>query len=230
MFPSMFDGVFADSIIRRALDRKLISIGVSNIRDFARDKHRSVDDYPYGGDPGMVLKPEPLSRALDAALDRLAGKEPKVVFLSPQGEPLDHGIVQELSGETALVLLCGRYKGIDQRIRDRYVEREISIGDYVLSGGEIGAMVIVDTITRLIPGVLGNLDSAEQDSFFDGLLGHPQYTRPEIFEGVSVPEVLLSGHHGKIAEWQRAEAREMTRGRRPDLWSKYQSRSVQGSV
>ena len=169
LFPSMFEGAFSDSIIKRAREKGLISINLVNFRDFTEDKHKTVDDYPYGGDPGMLIKPEPLARAIEASKDRLSGLRPKVVFLTPHGERLRHRIVEDPSSEKSLIFLCGRYKGVDQRILDRYMDREISIGDYVLSGGEIPAMALVDAITRLIPGVLGNSDSAEVDSFFNGL-------------------------------------------------------------
>lgn len=221
LFPSMFDGVFTDSIIKRAVDKGLISINIDNIRDYAHDTHKSVDDYPYGGSPGMLLKPEPLSKAIAAAKERLSACMPKVIFLGPHGEVLKHEIVEELVKEEGLILLCGRYKGIDHRIREKYVDREISVGDYILSGGEIPAMILIDTITRLLPGSLGNDESAGRDSFFNGLLSPPEYTRPEVFENMHVPEILLSGHHGKIKEWQRVQAENMTKVNRPDLWEQY---------
>ncbi len=169
----------------------------------------------------MLLKPEPLSNAICSSKNRLAHLEPKVIFLTPQGEVLKHSIVEELGKEKALILLCGHYKGIDYRIREKYVDREVSIGDYILSGGEIAAMVIVDTISRLIPDVLGNRDSAERDSFFNGLLSPPQYTRPDVFESMHVPEVLLSGHHEKIRQWQIEQAKNITKKHRQDLWQLY---------
>jgi tRNA (guanine37-N1)-methyltransferase len=222
LFPEMFVGAFSDSIIKRARERDLITIEFHNIRDYSIDtRHKTVDDYPYGGDAGMLLKPEPLAAAIRAAREKHAAMSPKVVFLSPQGEVLDHEVVESLAGEQALILLCGRYKGIDHRIRERYIDREISIGDYVLSGGEVPAMVLVDAITRLIPGVLNNRESAEADSFYNGLLSYPQYTRPEEFEGMKVPQILLSGHHVKIDAWKREQAEMVTKARRPDLWKKY---------
>ncbi len=221
LFPSLFEGVFSDSIIKRALEKKLISINIDDIRQYALEPHKSVDDYPYGGDPGMLLKPEPVARAIKAAKKRLPQSEPKVIYLSPHGERLTHNIVDELQRENGLILLCGRYKGIDYRISEAYVDRELSVGDYVLSGGEIAAMIVVDAVTRLIPGVLGNRDSASKDSFFNGLLSPPHYTRPEVFEGMRVPDVLLSGHHEKIREWQLEQAKRITRERRPDLWEQY---------
>jgi tRNA (guanine37-N1)-methyltransferase len=222
LFPEMFVGAFSDSIIKRARERDLITIEFHNIRDYSIDtRHKTVDDYPYGGDAGMLLKPEPLAAAIRAAREKHAAMSPKVVFLSPQGEVLDHEVVESLAGEQALILLCGRYKGIDHRIRERYIDCEISIGDYVLSGGEVPAMVLVDAITRLIPGVLNNRESAEADSFYNGLLSYPQYTRPEEFEGMKVPQILLSGHHVKIDAWKREQAEMVTKARRPDLWKKY---------
>ncbi|MBN1759129.1 MAG: tRNA (guanosine(37)-N1)-methyltransferase TrmD, partial [Chitinispirillaceae bacterium] len=222
LFPSMFDGVFSDSIMHRAIKGGHISISFSNIRDFSEDeRHKTVDDYPYGGDAGMLMKPEPLSRTINASKERLKKYDPKVIYLSPKGELIRHEVVDELHREKALILLCGRYKGIDERITERYVDRELSLGDFILSGGEIAAMALIDAVTRLIPGVLGNRDSAESDSFYNGLLSHPHYTRPEEFEGMRVPEVLLSGHHANIAAWQRNMALEITRKRRPDLMERY---------
>ncbi len=224
LFPSMFEGVFGESILKRALERSLVSVRLDNIRDYANDRHKSVDDYPYGGDPGMLMKPAPVAEAIRAARKRNLHLNPTVVFFTPQGESLEHGVVEELAREQCLILLCGRYKGIDERIRDRYIDREISIGDFVLAGGELPAMVLIEAVSRLIPGVLGNEDSAPRDSFYEGLLAPPQYTRPEEFEGMSVPSVLLSGHHKKILEWQRAQAEARTRARRPDLWEAYEAR------
>jgi tRNA (guanine37-N1)-methyltransferase len=222
LFPDMFAGVFSDSIIKRAQERRLVSIEFHNIRDYSADeRNKTVDDYPYGGDAGMLLKPEPLAAAIRASKEKHSALNPKVVFLSPQGELLDHGVVESLGGEQALIVVCGRYKGIDHRIRERYIDREISIGDYVLSGGEVPAMALVDAVTRLIPGVLNNRESAEADSFYNGLLSYPQYTRPEEFEGMKVPEILLSGHHVNIAAWKREQAEIITKARRPDLWEKY---------
>jgi tRNA (guanine37-N1)-methyltransferase len=225
LFPDMFEGAFSDSIIKRARERKLVSIEISNIRDYAEDKrHGTVDDYPYGGDAGMLLKPEPLAAAITACRERHAALKPKVVFMTPQGEILRQGVIESLLGEQALIILCGRYKGIDQRIRERYIDREISVGDYVLSGGEIPAMALVDAVTRLVPGVLNSRESAEADSHYDGLLSYPQYTRPEEFEGSRVPEILLSGHHVNIKKWQRSQAEAITRARRPDLWEEFKKK------
>jgi tRNA (guanine37-N1)-methyltransferase len=222
LFPGMFEGVFSDTIIKRAVQKQLVSIALHNIRDFSTDtRHQSVDDYPYGGEPGMVLQCQPLADAIAASRARLASYQPKVIYLSPQGKPLSHALVEQLLQEQALILLCGRYKGVDQRIVERDVDCEISIGDYVLSGGEIPAMVLVDAITRLVPGVLGDRESAENDSFYHGLLSPPQYSRPEVYEGMGVPPVLLSGHHENIKKWQQEQAIERTRRLRPDLWEQY---------
>jgi tRNA (guanine37-N1)-methyltransferase len=225
LFPDMFQGAFSDSIIKRAQERKLVTIEISNIRDYSEDKrHGTVDDYPYGGDAGMLMKPEPLAAAIKARKERHALLNPKVVFLTPQGELLRQSVIESLLGEQSLIILCGRYKGIDQRIRERYVDREISVGDYVLSGGEIPAMTLVDAVTRLVPGVLNSRESAEADSHYDGLLSCPQYTRPEEFEGSRVPEVLISGHHVNISAWKKEQAEAVTKARRPDLWEEYQNK------
>ncbi|NLD94946.1 MAG: tRNA (guanosine(37)-N1)-methyltransferase TrmD [Fibrobacter sp.] len=222
LFPSMFQGAFSDSIIKRAVDNGIISIDFHNIRDHSDDtKHKTVDDYPYGGDAGMLMKVTPLVKCIGDAKERLAKHNPVVVYMSPQGELLNHKVVESFINVKSLIILCGRYKGIDQRVVDMYVDREISIGDYVLSGGEIPAMVLVDSITRLLPGALGNRDSAEADSFYNGLLSHPEYTRPEDINGMKVPEILLSGHHANIKKWQHEQAVKITKERRPDLWDKY---------
>ncbi len=216
----MFQGVFSESIVGRAVEKGLIDIHLQDIRDYTSDRHRTVDDYPYGGDPGMLMMPGPVSQAISDAKRRRDDPATKVIFLTPQGKPLTQELVKSLAEDPGHILLCGRYKGIDQRIRDKFVDIEISVGDYVLSGGEIPAMVLVDSIARLLPGVLGNRDSAEKDSFFDGLLSPPQYTRPEVFENMRVPEVLLSGHHERIRQWQKEQARRITLERRPDLLEK----------
>jgi tRNA (guanine37-N1)-methyltransferase len=222
LFPAMFDGVFTDSIISRAIKKGHLSIELHNIRDYSDDNiHKTVDDYPYGGDAGMLMKPQPLARAITEAKNRHSDKDPKVIYLSPRGEVMRQEVIVNLLEEQSLILLCGRYKGIDERICERYVDRELSLGDFVLSGGEIAAMALIDAVTRLIPGVLGNRESAEADSLYNGLLSHPEYTRPEIFEDMRVPDVLLSGHHAKISKWQREKSVEITKKRRPDLWEKY---------
>ncbi|MGM0442728.1 MAG: tRNA (guanosine(37)-N1)-methyltransferase TrmD [Fibrobacterota bacterium] len=222
LFPAMFDGVFSESILSRAVERGLIDVTTWDIRDYSSNKHRKVDDYPYGGAPGMLMKPEPLAAALQDAKERHKNASPRTVFLTPRGRLLNHRVVTELSREDGLILLCGHYKGIDERITRTYIDDEISIGDYVLSGGELGAMAVVDAVSRLIPEVLGNESSAECDSHYNGLLSAPAYTRPEVFEGQAVPPVLLSGHHKKICEWQRQQAEEKTKNVRPDLWAEYE--------
>ena len=221
LFPEMFEGVLNQSILKRAIDKEIISVTTDNIRDYATDKHHTVDDAPYGGDPGMVMKPAPLAAAIVAAKERHSEQQPKVVFMTPQGRPLDHQVVTELSQEEGLILLCGHYKGIDYRIREKYVDYEVSLGDFVLSGGEIAAMAVIDSVSRFVPGVLGNHKSASRDSHYDGLLSAPCYTRPEHFEGMAVPSVLLEGHHAKQVQWDQEMAEKITRERRPDLWKKY---------
>ena len=218
LFPGMFSGPFDESIIRRGRDRQLIDIRLHNIRDYALDRHQVADDAPYGGGAGMVMKVEPLSACIEAVKSQHPSSA--VVMTSPQGRRFNHEIAQELSLRKGLIIICGRYEGVDERIRDLYVEDDISLGDYVLSGGEIAAMVIVDAVTRLIPGVLGSGDSAENDSFSDGLLEYPQYTRPPEFRGLAVPEILLSGNHELIRKWRRRESLRKTGKLRPDLLSR----------
>ncbi len=214
LFPEMFRGPFDCSIVGRARDSGLIKLNVHNIRDFALDKHRVTDDVPYGGGPGMVMKVEPIMGALRSLPD--GGLR---ILMCPQGEVFSQEIAVYLSGLPHLVLICGHYEGVDERVRSA-VDREISIGDYVLTGGEIPAMVVVDAVVRLIPGVLGKERSSLQDSFADGLLEGPQYTRPREFEGMAVPEVLLSGHHEMIRKWRRKQALKRTVMQRPDLLKK----------
>jgi tRNA (guanine37-N1)-methyltransferase len=214
LFPEMFQGPFEESIIKRAREKALVDIRLHDLREYANDKHRTVDDYPYGGGSGMVLKPEPIKAALDA-LD-LAPSD-RVIFLTPEGERLTQSKANELSLEKRLVLLCGHYKGVDERIRQKYVTDEISIGDYVLTGGELPAMVLVDAVARLIPGILGDAESALGDSFQDGMLDCPWYTRPRVFEGMEVPSTLCSGSHQEIEAWRHAQALRRTYERRPDL-------------
>lgn len=215
LFPGMFVGPFDESIIRRGKDKQLIEIALHNIRDWATDRHQTADDAPYGGGAGMVMKVEPLAACIEAVKARRPAST--VVMTSPQGRRLTHQVAAELAGSDGLIIVCGRYEGIDERIRQLYVEDDISLGDYVLSGGEIAAMAIVDTVTRLLPGVLGSDESAETDSFCDGLLEYPQYTRPPEFAGIKVPEVLLSGNHELIRKWRRRESLRKTRSLRPDL-------------
>lgn len=215
LFPDMFLGPFQESIIKRAQDRGLLEIGLHQLRDFTTDRHRTVDDTPYGGGAGMLMKPEPIAAAITSV--RRNNPDAKVVLLSPQGEPLSQQLAQEFSAMPGLILICGRYEGVDERVRTTLCDYTISIGDYVLSGGELAAMVVVDTVTRLLPGALGSSHSAADDSFSDGLLEYPQYTRPVVFNDLTVPEVLLSGNHAEIARWRRQESLVATARTRPDL-------------
>lgn len=216
LFPDYFKGPFDESIIKRARDAGILDIQLVDIRNFAEDRHRRVDDRPYGGGPGMVMKPEPVTKAIRSV------KKPgaKVIYLSPQGTPLTAAKCRELANESHLIFLCGHYEGIDERVIDIEVDEEISIGDYVLTCGCAAAIVCVVGISRFIPGVIGHEDAADQDSFEDGLLDCPHYTRPEVFETHAVPEVLLSGNHQKIALWRREKALEKTRRIRPDMIDK----------
>ncbi len=215
LFPEMFRGPFDESIIRRAQDKGLVQIGLHQIRDHAADRHHTVDDTPYGGGAGMVMKPEPLAACIETA--RQHNPHATVLLTSPKGVPLSHRLAVDLAARPGLIIVCGRYEGIDERVRELFVDQEISIGDYVLSGGELAAMVVVDAVTRLVPGVLGSEESAANDSFSDGLLEYPQYTRPPVFRNHAVPEVLLSGNHALIAQWRRQQALQRTRRQRPDL-------------
>ncbi|MDD2897576.1 MAG: tRNA (guanosine(37)-N1)-methyltransferase TrmD [Desulfuromonadaceae bacterium] len=217
LFPGMFSGPFDESIIKRARDKQLIDISLHNIRDWATDRHQTADDSPYGGGAGMVMKPEPLAAGIKAVKSLVP--DSTVVLTSPHGRLLSHSVALELSQRPGLIIVCGRYEGIDERIRAMYAEDDISLGDFVLSGGEIAAMSIVDSVTRLIPGALGSNESAECDSFGDGLLEYPHYTRPPVFQGMMVPEALLSGNHELIRKWRRKESLRKTRTLRPDLLS-----------
>jgi tRNA (guanine37-N1)-methyltransferase len=216
IFPGMFRGPFEESIVKRAVEKGLVQIFLHDIRDYASDKHRTVDDYPYGGGQGMLAKPEPLF----AAVEDVQGQAPErgpIVLLAPQGRLFDQGVAVELASHDRLILICGHYEGVDARVHDHLTTDEISIGDYVLSGGELAAMVVVDAVVRQIPGALGSPLSSADDSFAHGLLEHPQYTRPADFRGMRVPEVLLSGNHGEIARWRRQQSLLRTAQRRPDL-------------
>ncbi len=220
LFPEMFSALTASGITRRALERNLYSLDFVNPRDFVHDAHRTVDDRPYGGGPGMVMLAEPLEKAIAQAKARQqaqTGAAGRVIYLSPQGARLDHGKIIELAAQPALILLCGRYEGVDQRLIDRCVDEELSLGDFVLSGGELAAMAIVDAIVRQLPGALNDADSAQEDSFATGLLDCPHFTRPEIYESEAVPAVLLSGNHAEIRRWRLKQALGRTWLRRPDL-------------
>jgi tRNA (guanine37-N1)-methyltransferase len=217
IFPEMIAGQLSQGVIGRAIERGILDVRVHDLRDFTTDRHRVVDDVPYGGGPGMVLKPEPMFRALDA-IEAARGRSLNVVMTSPQGNRLTQAEARRLSGVEHLVLLCGRYEGVDERVCER-VSEEISIGDYVLSGGELPALVILDAVARLVPGVVGDQRSVTDDSFSRGLLDFPQYTRPAELGAFRVPDVLLSGHHGEIRRWRKREAVARTLERRPDLLS-----------
>lgn len=228
LFPEMVSAGLNTSIIGRATGRGLLSIRTVNIRDYAFNKHQSVDDYPYGGGAGMLMQAEPVYLAYEAVTESIVkrrqeagedgtGKKPRVVYLSPQGTVFSQGMAQELAREEDLIFLCGHYEGIDERVLEEIVTDYVSIGDYVLTGGELPAMVMVDTISRLVPGVLHNGSSAESESFQDNLLEYPQYSRPEVWHGKRVPEVLLSGHHANIKKWKREQSILRTKERRPDL-------------
>jgi tRNA (guanine37-N1)-methyltransferase len=218
LFPQMFSSPLQESILGKAIEKGLIQIRTINIRDFALDKHQVVDDTPYGGGQGMVMKVEPIARAIEW----VKSQDPSVwtIYLTPQGKVLNQEIGQKLSSRSHLILLCGRYEGVDERVRELFIDEEISIGDYVLTGGELAAMVIIDTVSRLLPGVLGSDQSAVEDSFFNSLLEYPQYTRPFNFRENSVPEVLLSGNHSAVSLWRKKEALKRTLDRRPDLLAK----------
>jgi tRNA (guanine37-N1)-methyltransferase len=215
LFPEMFDAITKHGITSRAIDKKIYVLNVINPRDFTQDNHKTVDDRPYGGGPGMVMLAEPLSQAINAA--KALNVDAKVIHLSPRGKPLTHEIVMQLSQQQGLILLASRYEGVDERLLDVLVDEEISIGDYVLSGGELPAMALIDAVVRQLPGVLGDADSAIEDSFVNGLLDYPHYTRPEIYNEQTVPEVLLSGNHAKIREWRLKQSLLLTRAKRPDL-------------
>jgi tRNA (guanine37-N1)-methyltransferase len=216
LFPGIIQGALQDSILKKAQDKGLIKVRVYNLRDFAQDKHRVTDDYSYGGGGGMVLKPEPLFAVVHHIFDETFGK-PKVIYLTPEGIRLTQTLVKDLAQQEDLILICGRYEGIDERVRLHLVDQEISIGDYVLTGGELAALVVIDTTARLIPGVVGNEESVKQDSFYNNLLDYPHYTRPKDFKGMKVPEILLSGDHKKIEQWRQQQALQRTLERRPDL-------------
>ncbi len=219
LFPGMFHQAFGESILKIAQDKKLVSICLHNIRDYAFDKHKCVDDKPYGGGGGMVMKPEPLYHAVEA-VEKQAGQVAKKVLLTPQGKTFDQQIACDLAQEKRLMFICGHYEGFDERIRLGIELLEISIGDYVLTGGEIPAMVLTDAIVRLIPGVLGGKRSLQYESFMNRMLDHPQYTRPEAFRGMKVPEILRSGNHRSIEEWRNDKSTKKTEERRPDLLEK----------
>ncbi|MCL6516458.1 MAG: tRNA (guanosine(37)-N1)-methyltransferase TrmD [Alicyclobacillus sp.] len=221
LFPEMFTGILGASILGRAVEQGQLAVDLVNFRDFTTDRHRTVDDYPFGGGAGMLLKPGPLFEAVDHVRARMPGGCDRVLLMTPQGRALTQEVVQDLARERAFMILCGHYEGFDDRVREHLVTDEISLGDFVLTGGEIAAMAVLDAVARLLPGVLGNQESAEDESFASGLLEYPQYTRPAVYRGLAVPETLLSGHHQRIAQWRHVHALYRTWARRPDLLARY---------
>ena len=221
LFPGMFQGPLTESILKRAQEQGLLSIALHNIRDATTDKHHIVDDYPYGGGAGMVMKPEPIFAAIEAVY-----QSGPIILLAPQGRRFTQHIAQELAQEPRITLLCGHYEGIDERVREHLVTDELSIGDYVLTGGELAAMIVVDAVSRLVPGILAS-ESTQEESYSSGLLEYPQYTRPPEFRGWRVPDILLSGHHEHVARWRRKESLRLTRARRPDLFAQLDLSSKQ---
>jgi tRNA (guanine37-N1)-methyltransferase len=217
IFPRMFDSPLDHSILKKAREKGLVKFNFIDPRDHTTDRHRMTDDYPYGGGEGMVMKAEPLVAAIEEA--KSGAQRARVILLTPQGKVFNHDVARRLASEPEIVLICGRYEGIDERVK-AFVDEEISVGDYTLSGGEPAATIVIDAVTRLVPGVLGNANSTRDESFSDGLLEYPQYTRPEVFRGLKVPEVLLSGDHERIRQWRRQQSRALTRERRPDLYAK----------
>jgi tRNA (guanine37-N1)-methyltransferase len=213
LFPAMFAGPLDESIIKRARKAGLLELAIHDLRDWTHDRHRKVDDRPFGGGPGMLLKPEPLFEAVE----NLQREETRVVLFSPDGKKFNQGVAQELSGQKHLLLITGHYEGVDERVREALVDEELSIGDYVLTNGALPAMVVIDAVTRLLPGVLGDDESSQDESFSHGLLEYPHYTRPAEFRGMKVPEILLSGNHAEIEKWRREQAKQRTEKRRPDL-------------
>lgn len=215
LFPGMFEGPLTESILKRAREKGLIKVALHNIRDYAHDRHSVTDDYPYGGGAGMVMKVEPLAACIEHA--KAGSPEARVILTTPRGRSFNHAVAAELAQEETLIIICGRYEGVDERVRELFVDDEISLGDFVLTGGEMAAMVIIDAVSRLLPGVLGSEESATNDSFVDGLLEYPQYTRPPEFRGLEVPKVLLSGNHQEIEKWRRHKSLEATALLRPGL-------------
>lgn len=220
LFPELFPGVLGASLPGKALRDHLWQLNADDIRSYATDKHANVDDTPYGGGAGMVMRPDVLDAAIRGAEEKF-GKASRKIYLSPRGRVLDQKLVKELAAEPSLLLLCGRYEGVDQRVIDAQGLEEISVGDFVLAGGEVAAMVLLEACVRLLPGVLGNATTTDEESFESGLLEYPHYTRPAVWNGMAVPDVLVSGHHAKVKEWRIQQARTLTEKRRPDLWLKF---------
>ena len=213
LFPAMFAGPLDESIVKRARAEGLLDLAIHNLRDYAHDRHRTVDDKPFGGGPGMLLKPEPIFEAVE----KLSREKTRLILLTPAGRKFNHSIARELARQEHLLLVCGSYEGFDERVREALANDELSIGDYVLTNGGLAAMVVIDAVTRLLPGALGDDESAVQESFSHGLLEYPHYTRPAEFRGMKVPEILLSGHHAEIEKWRAEQAKGRTKSRRPDL-------------
>jgi tRNA (guanine37-N1)-methyltransferase len=224
LLPQAFPGVLGESLTGRALKDGLWQLDTIDLRRFGEGKHRNVDDTPAGGGAGMVLRPDVMGRAIDEARSTMPPAAP-ILYLSPRGRPFDQAMARGLATTPGITLICGRFEGLDERVIQHYGIQEVSLGDYVLTGGEIAAQALIDATVRLIPGVLGNADSTEEESFSEGLLEHPQYTRPPEWKGHKIPDVLMSGHHGEIAKWRHAQAKEITKTRRPDLWAAYQKRN-----
>jgi tRNA (guanine37-N1)-methyltransferase len=220
LFPSAFPGVLGESLTGRALQNGLWQLETIDLREFGIGKHRNVDDTPAGGGAGMVLRADVLGAAIDHAMKGAQGKWP-LIYLSPRGAPMTQGLMQDLASADGVTLLCGRFEGVDERVLEHYDVQEVSLGDFVMTGGEIAAQALIDATVRLIPEVLGNTESAVEESFSTGLLEHPHYTRPADWQGRTIPEVLMSGHHGKVAEWRQEQAEAITRERRPDLWNAF---------
>jgi tRNA (guanine37-N1)-methyltransferase len=220
LFPGMFAGPLDESIIKRARESGKLELGIHNLRDWTHDRHKTVDDRPFGGGPGMVLKPEPLFEAVEA----LARERTKVILLSPSGRKFEQAVARELAAEEHLLLVSGSYEGFDERVREALADDDLSIGDFVLTNGALPAMVVIDAVTRLLPGVLGDDESSKEESFSQGLLEYPHYTRPPEFRGMKVPEILLGGHHAEIAKWRHEQALKRTHERRPDLLEKFKQK------
>lgn len=227
LFPEMFSAYIGESMMKKAVDNGHLSVNLYNIRDYTENKHKKVDDYPFGGGAGMVMTPQPIKTCYDKIIEENKIEKPRVIYLSPKGRVFDQDMAKELSQEDDIIFLCGHYEGVDQRIIDSIVTDEVSIGDYVLTGGELPALVMIDSISRLIPGVLNKSESFEDETFENDLLEYPQYTRPREFEGMEVPAVILSGDHAKVDKWRLEQSEQLTEERRPDLWEVYSKRKAE---
>lgn len=221
LFPEIFNSYIGESMMKKAVDNNILAVDIYNIRDFSENKHKKVDDYPFGGGAGMVMTPQPILSTYKHIIEENKLEKPRVIYLSPKGKTFTQDMAKSLSKEDNLIFLCGHYEGIDQRVIDMIVTDELSIGDYVLTGGELPALVMIDSISRLIPGVLNKSESYEDETFEGDLLEYPQYTRPREYEGHKVPDVILSGNHQKIDQWRKEESEKLTKERRPDLWTSY---------